>query len=1710
MAVVWDISGDEIQTWSQRVDAFFKLPALVRRLLLATTPLGTVDMRADGGAWLSGWDGIVSAHRGTAYCPPGASVWELTTRKATRAKLDEDFEKRKKDAPSGVVPGEVAYVVVTAQRFEDKAGWAAERTKEGLFKAVRVFDADDLATWLTQAPAVARWFGAMIGKPTSDLFDLESFASEWSARTSPALPFDLLLAGRERERAADLVRAWPRASRPSPLFVRADTKDEAISFVAAALDRATGPEREQFRARTMIVESRDALRWAQRGGVGEPALLLPHYDDFEPKDAVRHSFVIVPLDGSTPPGQNEIRLGPVPHRRIAEILVRAGIPEVEAKNRAQESGGKLASLQRLYGYTAPPAWIAHFDRTLVSVLLLVGAWQPDNEADRDVIRALGSDPGEVRKLCEELSLVPDAATVKDVEHWGHTTWTFRAPGEIWQALAGGIPGEVLQRFQAVATEVLSKADPRYELKQDERFAAAAHGKALKESAKSREGLARSLARLAQSDQQLDALHGPGAGSRIAQIVVRRVLEPTWIRWASVSGVLPLLAEAAPEVFLDRLEESLTKGDEGVEHLLAEEGQSSSPHTGLLWALETLGWSSVLVGRVARALAALSQRDLDPKLERPGRLANRPVRSLRRLLHYSYPCTLAPLEERLDVFRDLLDQLPDIAYPVLLGMLRSVNMPDLMLAQHEPQILPWELPTEEERQERARRDATKTIDAMIDLAVSHAATDAKRWCELLNAAYPLPDRMALDVLDRLDKRREKIGDNAGSLWAALRECISRAQTEGRKREKFQRALELYGKLEPLDPTLRIVWLFEPNAQPTELSPDEKWQDREKTLLSLRLAALQTIWDRDDRWDFLREFTVHVSDSHTLGWALGHSVFAQDLEVRFIESTPDSIYAPLVKPYTLGRWHGMAEDEKHEWIACALHRLVAQHRADEAVQIARGVTMGADLWTLVESLGEPTRTTYWQTLDRVYDEQSPDPNYWEYAIRHLLDAGNLGAAMDTIGGSANHVSADITARALDALLRSPEELANFSRRPFAEDVLEKILNRLQNNASVNPELLGAAELAYFRISNGSARSSKFLSIAFTLHPDQFVDLIKQMYRADGEVEPARPEEIEQRQKQAETAYRILDDWHGYPGESAPDDEREKVIEDWSVAVLGLTAAQGRAEVGAIEVAKVLARVPTTTDGDWPCVAARRLLKGGRSTSLRAGLYAAKLNLRGMTGRSLGEGGKQERELAQQFRTSAEALRAEWPDTATLLDELREHYERDAQMEDAEAAATLRRTGSEREDFEQPQSPPPPSPRRAVVADGIVQLTSIELQDVCALESLKFELSPAAEKQGQWVVLLGENGTGKTSILRALAVAVGGPNIARDALNNVPAGLVRQEKMEGTCLVEGPGVTYSMTIGALPREHVERFGPEERTPRPLLFGYGCRRGSALGGQEPTRVEAQSSDVATLFDEKERVLPSRGWLKDLWILTRDREGDPDRVHDNVYNQVRTKLCELLPGEKTRIEVDANEVWIIGSDVGGRVPLAALSDGYLTTLGWAADLVQRWLSWADRRGIKPAGDFFAEQMDGLVLLDEVDLHLHPHWQREIIPKIRKVFPRMSFVVTTHNALTLLGARADEIWILRRDEGGIVAEQGRQSPALMTSSQIYAAYFGITSLYPELGEKLRRYGFLAGTSARTEAEETEVYALLAVLRGKGIDPGWEPVPREEPPAFLEDEEDAPS
>lgn len=398
------------------------------------------------------------------------------------------------------------------------------------------------------------------------------------------------------------------------------------------------------------------------------------------------------------------------------------------------------------------------------------------------------------------------------------------------------------------------------------------------------------------------------------------------------------------------------------------------------------------------------------------------------------------------------------------------------------------------------------------------------------------------------------------------------------------------------------------------------------------------------------------------------------------------------------------------------------------------------------------------------------------------------------------------------------------------------------------------------------------------------------------------------------------------------------------------------------------------------------------------------------------------------------------------------------------------------------------------GIIWIESIRLTDVYAVKALT--IAPDApvpeDDKGQWILLLGENGAGKTALLRAIALALVPRDVAAHAYRSLPSSPVRKGQDEARGVVRVGERDYQFVL------HRDQAGeltieqdPNGGVPRPPVFGYGCRRGSALGGTKAAAIAPNASSVATLFDEEARLYPAIQWLKDRKLRATQ---DPER-HGPLFKGVTNALAKLLRDVES-IDVYDDDVWVKAPLLGGDVPLSGLSDGYVTTVGWFIDIIARWAVSAEKREAK-LGEEFYKEMTGVVLLDEIDMNLHPAWQRDVIRVLREdLFPRMTFVVTTHNPLTLLGARASEIWLLEREEGAITARRGHGRPELMTGSDLYEAYFNIASLFPvDLGEMIDRYSALARDPSRTEEDDARMDVLRAELVERGVEPAWEPVPR---------------
>lgn len=171
----------------------------------------------------------------------------------------------------------------------------------------------------------------------------------------------------------------------------------------------------------------------------------------------------------------------------------------------------------------------------------------------------------------------------------------------------------------------------------------------------------------------------------------------------------------------------------------------------------------------------------------------------------------------------------------------------------------------------------------------------------------------------------------------------------------------------------------------------------------------------------------------------------------------------------------------------------------------------------------------------------------------------------------------------------------------------------------------------------------------------------------------------------------------------------------------------------------------------------------------------------------------------------------------------------------------------------------------------------------------------------------------------------------------------------------------------------------------------------------------------------------------------------------------------------------------GLKMPASWMSDGYQSSLAWLADLVGHFLIDIRRSDStkKMSQIKNPATLSGLVLIDELDLFLHPDWQLTFIESLSKTFPNLQFIATTHSPLLVSRLRPDQVVVLDWDEEGSVTHSplGRD-PRMLSASDLYEVIFGIKETPPgDLALARNRYFFLSQDPNRSLAEDREVRVL---------------------------------
>jgi hypothetical protein len=326
---------------------------------------------------------------------------------------------------------------------------------------------------------------------------------------------------------------------------------------------------------------------------------------------------------------------------------------------------------------------------------------------------------------------------------------------------------------------------------------------------------------------------------------------------------------------------------------------------------------------------------------------------------------------------------------------------------------------------------------------------------------------------------------------------------------------------------------------------------------------------------------------------------------------------------------------------------------------------------------------------------------------------------------------------------------------------------------------------------------------------------------------------------------------------------------------------------------------------------------------------------------------------------------------------------------------------------QTPPDPIP--TPVWSDPPFLTRVEIKGFKGLEDLSFDLPvpTSPDDPAPALLILGENAAGKSSILEAIALTLSGP-AARKALVPTP-----QELLLNPLFMGGTQATFHEGLVSLTLQ--TRDG-KRRVRRLRLDDAGLHGSAAIADLPVFAYGAYRHYLRDYLD----------WRAERGIVSLFRSdnllSNPEKwlisLGDTAFDDVVAALRSIFGpgGGFERIERAGDRCMVVtrpeGDMAEAMTPLSSVSSGFRTILALTCD-VMRWLTDPARGWRFPT----LEQARGIVLIDEVEAHLHPRWKVQIMEGLRKALPNVTFIATTHDPLCLRGMKPGEVMVLRRVPG---------------------------------------------------------------------------------------------
>lgn len=438
-------------------------------------------------------------------------------------------------------------------------------------------------------------------------------------------------------------------------------------------------------------------------------------------------------------------------------------------------------------------------------------------------------------------------------------------------------------------------------------------------------------------------------------------------------------------------------------------------------------------------------------------------------------------------------------------------------------------------------------------------------------------------------------------------------------------------------------------------------------------------------------------------------------------------------------------------------------------------------------------------------------------------------------------------------------------------------------------------------------------------------------------------------------------------------------------------------------------------------------------------------------------------------------------------------------------------------QPTSPPSTEANQrdsATLNRIAMYVTRIQLKNVRCFEELCLEFG----QHGSSMLILADNGQGKSTLLRSLAMGLCDESSAAALFRELPGEFVRRPKgMQHVptgnhgeiCIdfvhenddVPGQFDYFRIRTKIVSGDVFERINQDDHlrdepgsaglfrletnsidaTERPVsnedfkwadffVSGYGA--GSRTSGTADYRYYLPVDAVYPIFNYSNPLQNPELAIRRLIdaahkvATAKAKDGEvsnPNDLHKAyetaILEKVKLPLKRVLDLDDIgQIEIQSNAILVRGT--WGIAELAELGDGYRSTVTWILDLFSWWFLYFfapespgqefDASVKAKWEEFLSDEVSGIVIIDEIDQHLHPKWQHSILPNITRAFPLVQFIATTHSPMTVIGTtEIDEsrLTLIRLEDNGNGSQPVRLGrPTRMRADQVLTdSYFGLNT-----------------------------------------------------------------